>query len=100
MFGSLYPKHEGGRPPEFTLGQRREVKTIAKARPGDYDLPFSRAWNLDGLAGFPVARGWAGDISHEGAVHAALQRRASPCSHNRAGQHDRLSRIVDRANVA
>jgi hypothetical protein len=31
----------GGRPPKFTLGQRREIKKIAKARPGEYDLPFS-----------------------------------------------------------
>jgi transposase len=31
-FGSLYPKYKGGRPPKFTLGQRREIKKIA--RPG------------------------------------------------------------------
>jgi transposase len=30
-FGSLYPKYKGGRPPKFTLGQRREIKKIAKA---------------------------------------------------------------------
>jgi Winged helix-turn helix len=33
-FGSLYPKYRGGRPPKFTLGQRREIKKIAKPRPG------------------------------------------------------------------
>jgi len=45
-FGSLYPKYKGGRPPKFTLGQRREIKKVAKARPGEYDLPFPRpgAW--------------------------------------------------------
>ena len=32
-FGSLYPKYRGGRPPKFTLGQRREIKKVAKAKP-------------------------------------------------------------------
>src|SRR5271170_6954290 len=41
VFGSLYLKHRGGRPPEFTLPQRREVKKIAKSRPAEHDLPFS-----------------------------------------------------------
>ena len=40
-FGSLYPKYRGGRPPKFTLPQRREIKKIAKSRPGEHDLPFS-----------------------------------------------------------
>jgi transposase len=56
-FESLYPKYKGGRPPKFTAGQRREIKKIAKARPGDYDLPFS-AWSLAKLAEFLVAEGW------------------------------------------
>jgi transposase len=64
-FGSLYPKYKGGRPPKFTLGQRREIKKIAKAKPAEYDLPFS-AWSLAKLADFLVAEGVAGDISHEG----------------------------------
>ncbi|HEY4849502.1 MAG TPA: helix-turn-helix domain-containing protein [Streptosporangiaceae bacterium] len=34
-FGSLYPKYKGGRPPKFTLGQRREIKKIAKAKPAE-----------------------------------------------------------------
>jgi transposase len=42
-FGSRYPKYKGGRPSKLTLAQRREVKKIAKSRPGDYDLPFSEA---------------------------------------------------------
>ena len=42
-FGSLYPRYKGGRPPKFTLGQRREIKKIAKAEPAEYDLPFSEA---------------------------------------------------------
>jgi hypothetical protein len=30
-FGSLYPKYKGGRPPKFSLPQRREIKKIAKS---------------------------------------------------------------------
>ena len=64
-FGSLYPKYKGGRPPKFTLGQRREIKKIAKAKPAEYDLPFS-TWSLSKLADFLVAEGMVDDISHEG----------------------------------
>jgi transposase len=64
-FSSLYPKYKGGRPPKFTLGQRREIKKIAKSRPTDYDLPFS-TWSLAKLADFLVAEGVVDDISHEG----------------------------------
>ena len=53
-FSSLYPKYRGGHPPKFTLGQRREIKKIAKSKPAEHDLPFS-TWSLDGLADFPVA---------------------------------------------
>jgi transposase len=63
--GSLYPRYRGGRPPKFTLGQRREVKKIAKSKPADLDLPFS-AWSLSKLAEFLVAEGVVDDISHEG----------------------------------
>jgi len=64
-FGSLYPKYRGGHPPKFTLGQRREIKKIAKAKPIEYDLPFS-TWSLAKLADFLVAAGVVDDISHEG----------------------------------
>jgi transposase len=64
-FDSLYPKYQGGRAPKFTLGQRREIKKIAKSRPADYDLPFS-TWSLAKLADFLVAEGVVDDISHEG----------------------------------
>ena len=64
-FSSLYPKYRGGRPPKFSLPQRREVKKIAKAKPAEYDLPFS-AWSLAKLADFLVAEGVVDDISHEG----------------------------------
>jgi transposase len=64
-FESLYPKYSGGRPPSFTLPQRREIKKIALARPEDHDLPFS-TWSLAKLADFLVAEGVVDDISHEG----------------------------------
>jgi transposase len=64
-FRSLYPKYKGGRPPKFTLAQRREVKKIAKSRPADHGLPFS-TWSLAKLGEFLVAEGVVDDISHEG----------------------------------
>ena len=64
-FASLYPKYKGGRPPKFTLPQRREIKKIAKSRPAEHDLAFS-AWSLSKLAEFLVAEGVVEDISHEG----------------------------------
>jgi transposase len=64
-FDSLYPRYRSGHPPKFTLGQRREIKKIAKSKPAEHDLPFS-TWSLDGLADFLVAEGVVDDISHEG----------------------------------
>jgi transposase len=64
-FSSLYPKYKGGRPPKFTLPQRREIKKIAKSHPADHGLPFS-TWSLAKLAEFLVAEGVVDDISHEG----------------------------------
>src|ERR1700728_2272576 len=64
-FASLYPKYKGGHPPKFTLGQRREIKKIAKSMPAEHDLPFS-TWSLAKLADFLVAEGVVDDISHEG----------------------------------
>lgn len=64
-FDSLVPKYAGGRPPTFTLPQRRAIKKIALSRPGDHDLPFS-TWSLSKLAEFLVAEGVVDDISHEG----------------------------------
>ncbi len=52
-FGSLYPRYRGGRPPKFTLPQRRE---IAKSKPAEHALPFS-AWSLSKPAEFLVAEG-------------------------------------------
>lgn len=64
-FESLYPKYSGGRPPTFTLPQRRAIKKIALSRPVDHDLPFS-TWSLAKLADFLVAEGVVDDISHVG----------------------------------
>jgi transposase len=57
-FDSLYPKYRGGRPPTFTLPQRREIKKIAKSKPAEHGLPFS-TWSLAKLADFLVAEGWS-----------------------------------------
>src|SRR5665213_615170 len=64
-FDSLAPKYSGGRPPTFTLPERREIKKIALSRPQDHNLPFS-TWSLSKLAEFLVAEGVVDDISHEG----------------------------------
>ncbi len=64
-FGSLYPRYQGGRPPVFTLAQRRQIKKIAKSKSAGHGLPFSR-WSLAKLADFLVAEGVVEDISHEG----------------------------------
>ena len=64
-FSLLYPKYRGGRPPKFTLPQRREIKKVAKSRPAEHDLPFS-AWSLSKLAESLVAEGVVNDISREG----------------------------------
>jgi len=77
-FGSLYPKYRGGRPPEFTLGQRREIKKIAKAKPAELGLPFS-TWSLARLAEFLVAEGVVDDISHEG-LRILLRLGSGTCS--------------------
>ena len=71
-FESLYPKYAGGRPPTFTLAQRREIKKLALSRPVDHGLPFS-TWSLSKLAEFLVAEGVVDDISHEG-LREVLQK--------------------------
>jgi transposase len=64
-FDSLYPKYRGGRPPTFTLPQRREMKKIAKSKPAEHGLLFSTR-SLAKLADFLVAEGVVDDISIEG----------------------------------
>src|ERR1700690_4538403 len=52
-FGSLYPKYKGGRPPKFTLPQRRGIKKTAKSKPAEHGLPFwaGGLWKLGGFLG-------------------------------------------------
>jgi transposase len=64
-FESLYPKYAGGRPPKFTLPQRRAIKKVALSRPTDLGRPFS-TWSLSKLADYLVREGVVDDISHEG----------------------------------
>jgi transposase len=74
-FTSLYPKYKGGHPPKFTLGQRREIKKIAKAKPAGHDLPSPPgAWT-----GWPTSwwpRGWS-TTSATRACGSCSARRAS-----------------------
>jgi len=64
-FSSLDAKYAGGRPPKFTLPERRAIKKIALGRPEDHGLPFS-TWSLTKLAEHLVRKGVVDDISHEG----------------------------------
>jgi transposase len=64
-FEALYPRYRGGRPPTFTLPQRRQIKQIALCDPLDLDLPFA-TWSLAKLADYLVTEGVVTDISHEG----------------------------------
>jgi transposase len=64
-FDSLQPRYAGGRPPKFSLPQRRDINKLALSRPTDHGLPFS-TWSLSKLADFLVAEGVVDDISHEG----------------------------------
>jgi transposase len=64
-FDALCPRYRGGRPPTFTLAQRRQIKQVALSRPVDHDLPFS-TWSLAKLAEFLVAEGWSTTPVHEG----------------------------------
>jgi len=75
-FNSLYPKYRGGHPPKFTLSQRREIKKVARAKPAEYDLPFS-AWSLAKLADFLAAEGWSTTSATRGSGSCSV-RRASP----------------------
>ena len=80
-FDSLYPKYRGGRPPKFTLKQRREVKKIARSRPAEHDLPFS-TWSLPKLAEFLVAdcSAWSSTPQQDGwdAAGGFLARSGQP----------------------
>jgi hypothetical protein len=76
-FDALYPRYRGGRPPTFTLPQRRRIKTLALSRPVDHDLPFATR-SLAKLADFLIAEGWSTITCHEGL--------RTPCSATRASR--------------
>ena len=74
-FGSLYPKYKGGHPLKFTLGQRREIKKIAKSKPAEHDLPFRE----------PGARlSWPSSWWLRGWSMTSAMRACGPCSAPRA----------------
>jgi transposase len=64
-FDALYPRYRGGRPPTFTLAQRRAIKQVALSRPTDHGLPFS-TWSLAKLAEVLVAEGVVDDTRPRG----------------------------------
>jgi transposase len=75
-FDSLYPRYKGGHPSKFTLGQRREIKKIAKSKPAEHDLPFpTGAWPSWPISWWP--RGWS-MTSATKACGSCSARRASP----------------------
>ena len=73
---SLYPRYAGGRPPVFTLAQRREIKKIAKSKPAEHGLPFpGGAWPSWRTSWSP--RGWS-TTSLTRACENCWPRRACP----------------------
>ncbi len=90
-FDSLYPRYAGGRPPTFTLPQRREIKKIALSRPQDHDLAFS-TWSLSKLADFLVAKGVVDDISHEG-LRALLREEGVSFHTHQDGEGEQRPRL-------
>jgi transposase len=65
-FGSLYPRYRGGRPPKFTLPQRRETKKIAKSKQAGRAGPAILDLEPVEAGGVPGRRGVVDNISHEG----------------------------------
>jgi hypothetical protein len=59
----LAPKYACGRPPTFTLPERREIKKIALSTPMDHDLRYS-TWSLAKVAEFLVTEGVVDDIAN------------------------------------
>jgi hypothetical protein len=55
-FGSLYPTYKGGRPPKFTLGQRREMASRATT-----STCFSTVCSASGLTAASSAQALVGE---------------------------------------
>ena len=84
-FGSLYPKYKGGHPPKFTLGQRREIKKIAKSKPARVRPAVFRTWSLAELAVSWWPRGWS-TTSATKACGSCSAPRVSPFSTWKPGE--------------
>jgi hypothetical protein len=64
-FDALYLRYRGGRPPSFTLAQRRAITQLALSRPVDHDLPFSTCRSRSWPSSWSL-RGWSTITCHEG----------------------------------
>src|SRR5260370_22323127 len=64
-FESLYPRYAGGRPPVFTLAQRRGGKKNAECRPAGDEVPVS-PWRLATGPDLLGAEGGREENSHAG----------------------------------
>jgi hypothetical protein len=76
-FSSLYPRYRGGRPPKFSLPQRREVKKIARSKPAEHGRSrpgACRSWRSSWWPG-----GWPA-TSATRACGRCSARKASPFS--------------------
>jgi transposase len=114
-FGSLYPKYKGGHPPMLALGQRWEIKKIAKSRPAEYD-PRTLTWasgNNVEITYTPTNSSWLNRIEAQftalrylaldGTDHASHQQQASVIRRdiiwrNNHSYDERLRHIVILAN--
>jgi hypothetical protein len=73
-FDALYPRYAGGRPPTFTLPQRREIEKIALSISTDLGRPFV-TWSLAKLSPTTWSpRGWSSTFPTRGRA----TRKASP----------------------
>ena len=83
-FDSLYPRYSGGRPPTFTLPQRREVKKIAHPAPRTTVFP-SRPGAWPSWPSIWSPRGWS-KTSAMRACGPCSERRACPFNASRPGR--------------
>jgi hypothetical protein len=64
-FALLYPKYRGGRPPKFIFAQRREVKKIAMARPGEARVEACTPSPIARSHQAPTIRKWSSASAYE-----------------------------------
>ena len=75
-FDSLYPRYAGGRPPVFTLAQRREIKEIASPSLPSTGCRFpGGAWPSSPISWWP--KGWSRISPHEGLREVLRAERVS-----------------------